>query len=160
MKKIIIIGAGEAGRDVLREIGKNPDLGIKVLGFIDDDPKKKGLVINSSKVLGEKKDLRKIIKNKKVEEVIIAIPSAGGEYISQYVKICSEAKVSFRIVPRVREIIEGKAHVDTLRKPQVEDLLGRPVVKADVYELQKFFKGKKILITGAAGRLGRNYHVR
>lgn len=154
MKKVLIIGAGVAGKDVLREIKKSPELGLDVIGFIDDDPGKQGVKIDGTRVLGTKEDLKDLIKKKKVNEVVIAIPSAHGEKISEYVKFCSDAKVGFRIVPRVKEIIEGKARLETLRKPRVEDLLGRPVIKADVFGLKTFFKNKKVFITGAAGSIG------
>lgn len=154
MKNVLIIGAGVAGRDVNREISQNPNLNLTVTGFIDDDPSKLGEKVNGEKVLGSKKDLEKIVRSKKVGIVIIATPSAEGDKIAEYVKICNELKVDVRIVPRVREIIEGKAHVKTLRKVRVEDLLGRPVVKADVHDLKTFFKGKTVLVTGAAGSIG------
>ncbi len=153
-KKILIIGAGVAGTDVYKEINNNVGLGLTVIGFIDDDLDKIGLKINGVKVLGSKKDLREIIKKYKIKEIVIAIPSAKGEKIAEYVKICNKQRVDVRIVPRVREIIEGKAHVKTLRRVRVEDLLGRPVVKADVTELKGFFKNKKVLVTGAAGSIG------
>lgn len=154
MKNIVIIGAGVAGRDVLREIQSNPSLKIEVTGFIDDDASKQGKKIDGFRVLGFGKDLKKIISSKKIEEVIIAIPSAEGESIARYVKICTEAKIEFRIVPRVIEIIEGRAKLESLRKVKVEDLLGRPVVSADVKTLKNFFLNRKILITGAAGSIG------
>lgn len=154
MKKILIIGAGTAGKDVVREINKTSGLGLVPVGFIDDDPEKFGKAISGLKVLGTKKDLKGLIKRRGIKEVIVAIPSAQGEQISEYVKICSDVKVAFRIVPRVKEIIEGKAHIKSLRKVQVEDLLGRPVVKADIVGLKAFFKGKKVLVTGAAGSIG------
>ncbi len=153
-KKILIVGAGVAGQDVLSEISKNPDLKMTVVGFIDDDLMKKFEKIGSVSILGGRDDLKRIVKSKKVEQVIIAIPSASGFDISCYVRLCSESKVQFKIVPRVKEIIEGKAKLSTLRKVQVEDLLGRPVVKSDVEGLKKFFSGKKVLVTGAAGSIG------
>lgn len=154
MKKVLIIGAGKAGRDILREVKKDPSLGLSVMGFIDDDSTKLGKDVVGIKVLGSREKLKEIVKKKKIKEVIIAIPSAYGEQIAEYVKICAEARIDFRVVPRVKEIIEGKAQVKTLRKVQVEDLLGRPVVKADVRELKAFFKGRQVLVTGAAGSIG------
>ncbi len=153
MKKILIVGAGVAGQDVLRELERIRN-GYKVIGFIDDDLKKKGKKIGSVKVLGDKNLIPTIVKSKKIDEIIIAIPSANGKQISDVVKICSSSEVSFRIVPRVKEIIEGKAHIKSLRKVEVEDLLGRPIVKADVEGLKKFFSGKRVLVTGAAGSIG------
>lgn len=154
MKKILIIGAGVAGTNVADEIKKNKDLELNVVGFVDDDFLKLNKKIGNIKILGNSKNLSKIIKKNKIDEVIIAIPSAAGESISNYVKILSESKVDFRIVPRVKEIIEGKAHIKSLRKVSVEDILGRPVIKADVEELKKFLKEKTIVVTGAAGSIG------
>ncbi len=149
-KKILIVGAGAAGQELV------PDLNLlyDIFGFLDDDTKKHGLKIKGIKILGGTDLLKKIIKVKKIDEVIIAMPSAEGEVIGDVVKLCAAAKVRFRIVPRVKEVIEGLAKVETLRKVQVEDLLGRPVIKSDVEGLKKFFVRKKVLITGAAGSIG------
>ncbi len=154
IKNVVIIGAGAAGTDVLNELESHPDLGLNVLGFIDDDKHKIGVSVGSKKVLGAKNDLPYLAKKRKIDLVIIAIPSAEGDRIANYLKICSDLKLDVKIVPRVREIIEGKARVSTLRKVQVEDLLGRPVIRSDVSDLVNFFKGKKVLVTGAAGSIG------
>src|SRR5260221_878331 len=148
--KILIIGAGSAGQELV------PDLSsfYEIIGFLDDDKTKHGLKFKGLKILGGTDLLKKIVKAKKVEEVIIAMPSVEGEVIGKVVKLCVDAKVKFRIVPRVKEIIEGKAQLSTLRKVQVEDLLGRPIVKSDVEGLKKFFSKKRVLITGAAGSIG------
>lgn len=153
MQKILIVGAGVAGQDVLREFRKMKNI-YKVVGFIDDDEIKKNIYINSTKVLGARRLIPSIVKKKKINEVIIAMPSAEGEEIADIIRFCVEAKVKFKIVPRVKEIIEGKAQLQTLRKVNFEDLLGRPVVKSDVESLKNFFLNKKVLVTGAAGSIG------
>src|SRR3990167_8611992 len=116
MKRIAIFGAGVAGQDILKEINQ------------DDDIQIWGKKIINTLVLGGRSKISELRKSKKLDEVIIAIPSADGEQISEIVKLCSQVKVGFRIVPRVKEIIEGRAHLQTLREVKVEDLLGRPVV--------------------------------
>jgi FlaA1/EpsC-like NDP-sugar epimerase len=153
MQKILIVGAGVAGQDVLRELRKMKN-SYKVVGFIDDNETKKNIYINSTQVLGARRLIPLIVKKKKINEVIIAMPSAEGEEIADIVRFCVEAKVKFKIVPRVKEIIEGKAQLQTLRKVNFEDLLGRPVVKSDVESLKNFFLNKKVLVTGAAGSIG------
>lgn len=154
MKKVIIFGAGVAGQDIIREIVQNRDLNYEVLGILDDNNEIWGKKVLNISVLGGRSKISELKKSKKLDEVIIAIPSADGEQISEIVKLCSQVKVGFRIVPRVKEIIEGRAHLQTLREVKVEDLLGRPVVKADVEELKDFFEDKIVLVTGAAGSIG------
>ena len=106
------------------------------------------------KVVGDSSKLKNLIKKYKIDELIIAIPSAEGEVVSKFVKLATELKTPFKIVPRVREIIEGKASLSSVRKVEIEDLLGRPVVKEGVSRLKRFFKGKSVLVTGAAGSIG------
>lgn len=156
MKKrnVLIIGAGVAGTDVATEIKRNPDMGLKVVGFIDDDPSKMDKMVSGVSVFGTKNDLEKVIRKLEIEEVIIAIPSAEGETINCYVKACSDLHVRFSIVPRVREIIEGVAKMESIRKVRIEDILGRPVTKSDVVDLKSFFNNGVVLITGAAGSIG------
>lgn len=153
-KRILIIGAGEAGEKVLKEIKKFPELDLLPVGFIDDDPEKQDKSVDGLKVLGTRKELTKILKDKAINEAYIALPSVHGEIIADYVQKLAENKVTFKIVPRVREIIEAKVNINRIREVQVEDLLGRPVIKTELKELSNFLKGKKVLITGAAGSIG------
>lgn len=153
MKKVLIVGSGIAGQNVLEEIENSPELGLEVVGFIDDNQPKDSRV-GGLPILGDRQTIGSIVRDQGIKEVIIAIPSAPGEQIQDIVRICTEIGVDFRIVPRVKEIIEGKAHIQSVRKVRLEDLLGRPVVKTDVQELKDFFQGKIVLITGAAGSIG------
>lgn len=154
MKNILIIGAGVAGTDVAREIKLSSDLNMKVVGYIDDDKNKLNNSFEGSKVLGNSDDIKPIVKKLAVDEIIIAIPSAQGEYINKFVNIAIDLGISYKIVPRVREIIEGKATLSAIRRVEVTDLIGRPVVKDDVQDLKSFFKNKVVLVTGAAGSIG------
>lgn len=153
MKKVLIVGSGIAGQNVLEEIRSSMETDLDVLGFIDDKVPMGEFVVGLE-VLGTRHHIGNIATRLKIKEVIIAIPSAPGAQIQEIVKICSDAKVDFRIVPRVKEIIEGKAHLREIRKVRVEDLLGRPVIKSDVGELKSFFSDKTVMITGAAGSIG------
>jgi FlaA1/EpsC-like NDP-sugar epimerase len=154
MKNILIIGAGVAGSDVAKEIKKNPDLKMLISGYIDDDKTKIGKSINGVKILGDSTQIKHIVNIYKINEIIIAIPSAQGKVINNFVNIATDLKVSFRIVPRVKEIIEGRASLATIRKVEIADLLGRPVIKDDVSGLVKFFDKRVVLVTGAAGSIG------
>mgnify|MGYP001570455842 CR=1 FL=1 len=154
MKNILIIGAGVAGSDVTREINNNPEMNMVVVGYVDDDLNKLNKLIENCRVLGNSSNMRSIVKKFKVDEIIISIPSAQGEDINKFVNIATDLKIAFRIVPRVKEIIEGRASLSAIRKVDIQDLLGRPVIKGNVIGLKKFFKQKIVLITGAAGSIG------
>lgn len=153
-KKILIVGAGEAGADVAREIKISPKLMMDVVGFIDDDKRKLEQQVEGFTVLGNSNDIQTLVKKFKVEEIIIAIPSAQGESINKFVNTAIDLNISYKIVPRVREIIEGRATLSAVRKVEVSDLVGRPIVKDDVNHLKRFFRGKVVLVTGAAGSIG------
>lgn len=153
-KRIIIVGAGIAGKDIAREINNGPELNLIPVGFVDDDPNKANKKILSIEVFGKINDLSKLIERENIDEVIIAIPSANEELINKVIQICIEKKISYKIVPRVREIIEGKAYIDRIREANIEDLLQRPIIKNDVKPIADFLKDKKVLITGAAGSIG------
>jgi FlaA1/EpsC-like NDP-sugar epimerase len=153
-KRILIVGAGVAGRELLRELTKRFKKHYLLIGLIDDDPKKQGVSVNGVKVLGQRDELKSILKEHKIDEVFIAIPSAKGDVIKDIIFKCKEAGVVFRIVPRILEIIQGKVKLEQIRDVEIEDLLGRPPVKAQQQIFINEFSGKKILVTGAAGSIG------
>jgi len=153
-KKVLIVGAGTAGVDIAREIKKYPELMLIPVGFVDDDNEKQGKRFYSLKVYGKIKDLSKIIKQRKVDEVLIAMPSADGDIVEKVIDACSKQKIAFKIVPQVKEIIEGRAEIKRVRDVKVEDLLNRPINKSEVIKLEKYLKNKIILVTGAAGSIG------
>lgn len=153
-KRILIIGAGKAGRYVCQALNATPETNLEIIGFIDDAKTKTGTKIEGVSVLGNTGTIPSIVNKYKVNEIIIAIPSVDGDVINKFVNIATDLKLSYKIVPRVREIIEGKINLSTIRKVEVSDLIGRPVVKDDVKDLKTFFKGKVVLVTGAAGSIG------
>lgn len=153
-KRILIVGAGVAGQEVLRELRRQVVLNCQPVGFIDDDYKKTGIFVSGIKVLGPIKDLNKITKDKKIEEVFIAIPSGSGQLIRRIIKRCQDSEIKFRIIPRVLEIIEGRVRWPQVRELKPEDLLGRAIVKTDLRPVKKAIKNKTLLITGAAGSIG------
>lgn len=152
--KAIIVGAGVAGKELYFEIKKHFKKRYQVLGLIDDDPKKQGKKIYGLEVLSDIKKLSSVIKKLKVEEVFIAIPSAQGSLIRRIIDQCQKEKVIFRIVPRILEIIQGRVKLNQVREVQIEDLLGRAIVKSEQPLFKKFFKDKNILVTGGAGSIG------
>ncbi len=151
MERILVIGAGEAGRMVSREIATHPELGFTVTGFVDDDPAKRGTVIDGSTVLGGKAEIAVLVAREQVTLVIIAIPSAPGRVIRDIVSACRDCAVRVRIVPGIFEIIAGDVHLNNIRPIRVEDLLGRETVRVESAGL---VRGKRVLVTGAAGSIG------
>lgn len=152
-KKILIIGAGVAGRMVADEIIKLlPSL--KIAGFIDDDPDKSGNKYKDIPVLGSRADIATIVKKLEISEILIAIPSASANTIQSLIEKCEKTKVKIRIVPGISEIISGKVSLHQIREVKPEDLLGREKVNIDPKEVSEYMSGNIILVTGAGGSIG------
>jgi FlaA1/EpsC-like NDP-sugar epimerase len=154
MKKALIIGAGAAGEKIIREISENYHLNYQVVGFIDDDPAKQGRSIHGVSVLGNTENIVRILEREKVDEILIAIPSAGGEQIRRFVEACKDCNVSYKILPGIGELIDGRVSVKILRDISYEDLLGRPAVHLNVKGIRNYLDGKTVLITGCGGSIG------
>jgi len=154
LKKILIVGAGDAGEKILREIMDNQRLHYKVMGFIDDDPRKRGRSIHGVLVRGNLKKLASILEKEDIDEILIADPSAGGEQIRDIVEICKSHDVSYKRLPRMGELIDGRVSVKVLRDISYEDLLGRPPVKLDDRGIRSCIKDKTVLVTGCGGSIG------
>jgi FlaA1/EpsC-like NDP-sugar epimerase len=154
-RRILIVGAGDAGALVVREMQKNPQLNLSPVCFIDDDPAKQKQRIHDIPVEGTLEDLGRIVDLWYIEEVIIAIPSAPGGVVRQVIDICREKGVSFRTMPGIYELIGGKINVGRLREVDITDLLRRAPVQIDSTLVGSNLSGKRILITGAGGSIGR-----
>jgi FlaA1/EpsC-like NDP-sugar epimerase len=152
-KKVLIVGAGEAGVIVLREYRNNPSIEASIAGFIDDDPTKLNLRIQGIKILGNRQTIADIVDRYLVDEIVIAIPSAKGEDIRKILSYCQIPNVKVKIVPGLHKIINGDLEVKP-RDVKPEDLLGRETVKIDEKEIAFYIKNKRILVTGAGGSIG------
>jgi FlaA1/EpsC-like NDP-sugar epimerase len=153
-KRILIVGAGTAGESVLQQIIKNPSLHYKPVGLIDDDPKKAGSLIHGVKVLGDSARIPEVAKQLRVEEIILAVPSATGAQMRKIVNLCKECGVVHKTVPSVADIIDGKMNVQALREVDFVDLIGRPAVKLDMNGIREYLSRKTVLVTGAGGSIG------
>ena len=153
-KRMLIYGAGAAGVSLLVEIRNNEGLPYQMIGFIDDDPKKAGLVIHGAKVLGNGEKLAATVRKHRVDTVLIAIPSAAGEQMTHILRRCQRADVSYKTVPSLGEIIEGNGLAKQVRDVAVEDLLGRNPVRLEEDQIRGTLEGKVVLVTGAAGSIG------
>jgi len=153
-RRVLIVGAGAAGQMIAREIHDNPALGMIDVGFIDDDKAKIGTRIQGLRVLGGHEEIGTICRDHKVDEIIIAIPSASASKVRHIVEHCKESSARFRILPAVGELIDGKASISVLRNVNIEDLLGRDPVMLDMGLLRREITGKTVMVTGAAGSIG------
>jgi len=154
-KKTLIIGAGDAGEQLLRHIFSLKKSPYFPIGFIDDNPIKQGISIHGVIVLGKIKDLPRIIKEKEVEEIIIAMPSAPSEVIRKTVELARKARIDkVKIIPSTQQILNGEIMLSQIRKISIEDLLGREKIEINDQLIKNFIKDKIILVTGAAGSIG------
>jgi FlaA1/EpsC-like NDP-sugar epimerase len=153
-KRVLIIGAGAAGEKILREIFDNDQLRYDVLGFVDDDPRKLGRTIHGVAVLGSVEKLPEIVEREHIEEVFIAIPSAGGEQMRRVVEACKDCNIPYKTMPGIGEIIDGRVSVKALRDVRYEDLLGRRPVELDTTGIRGYLNGRTVLITGCGGSIG------
>lgn len=151
---ILIIGAGDAGAMIAREIKHRYYETKKLIGFIDDAPYKQSHLLFGSKVLGTCKEIREVVAKYKVNEIIIAMPSAGGSIIRAIVQECKRTKCSVKIVPGIFELIDGKVSFQQLRNVDLEDLLRREPVELDLKQVASYILDKRVLVTGAGGSIG------
>ena len=153
-KRTLIYGAGDAGVTLLRDIRQNPSLAYEVVGFIDDDRQKVGLVVQRTKVLGDGGSLGAVVGKYQVDIVLIATPSASGVQMTRILRQCQQAAVSYKTVPGLGEIIEGNGLAKQIRDVAVEDLLGRSPARLDEQEIARKLEGKVVMVTGAGGSIG------
>jgi len=154
LKRFLIVGAGNAGEALLREIHRMPVAQYEVIGFIDDEPAKQGISIHGIPVLGTVEQLHKISKEQNIEEIAIAMPSASPAELRRVIQVCTGTKLRFRTVPSITDIASGKFTVSQIRDVDINDLLGREVVQLDLDLIETFLRDKTILVTGAGGSIG------
>lgn len=154
VKNVLIIGAGSGGALVSSEFKKFPHLRKKVVAFIDDDKQKLGTYVNGVKVYGNRNDIVTVAKEKKVDEIIIAIASIKDGVLKGIIESCKEAKAQVKIMPGVAEMIDGKFSINKIRDVDVEDLLGRESIKLDHEGISDYLEGKIVLVTGGGGSIG------
>ncbi len=152
-RRVILIGAGSAAHTILREI-RRPGSPYVAVGCVDDDQSKLGIRIDNVRVLGTVNQLSEVLSSEPADEALIAVPSATGAQMRRFVEICNRAKISFRTVPALKDIIAGQVAVSQLREVSLEDLLGREPVQIDLEAVRSEIAGRTVLVTGAAGSIG------
>lgn len=151
---VLIMGAGLAGSLIAQELRRNPQLNMKVVGFLDDDEHKRGTWIHGLPVLGNRHEILQLALVHDVHQVIIALPTAPGNTIREVVHICEDAGVVAKIMPGIYEILDGKVSVNQLRKVEIEDLLRREPIQTDISAVKTLLHGRRVLITGGGGSIG------
>lgn len=154
-KRVLVVGAGDAGAIVVRELLKTPQLNTIPVGFLDDDPTKQNLVISNVKVIGTVTEIDKVLTSVDVDEVIIAIPSAPGRVARLVASACHKFDIPFRTIPGIYELIEGKIGVSRLREVEITDLLRRKPTRLNDEKIRERLFGKAVMVTGAGGSIGR-----
>ncbi len=153
-RRLLIIGAGDAGEKMLRELRDNARLKYDIVGFLDDDPNKVGRLIHGVPVLGPVAEAKEIVSRENVEEFLIAISSATGKDMKRIVEICKHTKINYKTIPGIGELIDGRVTVKSIRDVAYEDLLGREPVRLEKEKIGQYLEGKRVLITGAGGSVG------
>jgi FlaA1/EpsC-like NDP-sugar epimerase len=153
-RRVLIVGAGDAGEKILREIHENEQIHYRVVGFVDDHPHKQGRSIHGVSTLGMVEAIPSLVKRLDIEEILIAVPSATGEQMRRIVDVCKDCHVTYKTLPGIGEIIDGRVSMKILRDVSYEDLLGRPPVHLDVTGIRNYLAGRTILVTGCGGSIG------
>jgi FlaA1/EpsC-like NDP-sugar epimerase len=154
-RRALIVGAGEAGALVVRETQKNANLHLHPVCFLDDNPDKHKLQIHGVPVVGTLNDLARTVMTRRINEVIIAIPSAPGQVIRQVADVCREHGIPFRTMPGIYELIGGQVNVSRLREVEITDLLRREPTRINEERIDASLCGHRVLVTGAGGSIGR-----
>jgi FlaA1/EpsC-like NDP-sugar epimerase len=152
--RTLIVGAGEAGSLLLKEIRRQPCQPFNVVGMVDDDREKMGMKLHGVPVLGNTSQLKNLILDNDVEDVIIAMPSAVNKIVRTIVDSCKNANINYKILPGIGELIDGTLSISQIKKVEIEDLLGRDPVLLDRDEIGNYLTGKRVLVTGAGGSIG------
>jgi len=153
-RRVLIVGAGDAGAQVLGDILERRGTGLDPVGMIDDDRTKHGRSLHGVRILGGRASIPAVVPQLEVDEVLLAIPSATGDTVRDIATLCEEADVRLRVLPSIRDVVGGRVSVRDIRDLRIEDLLGRQQVETDLDAVTQMLQGQRVLITGAGGSIG------
>jgi len=154
MNRTMILGAGQAGTMIARQILSNPEYGMKPVVFVDDDKMKQGLEIYGVRVYKGTENIQQLVDMHHIDKIVIAIPSMGKQQMRELMKRCVDTGVKTQTIPRIEDLMTGRVSVKDMQDVKIEDLLGRDEVQLDMHAIVKKLTGKTILITGAGGSIG------
>jgi FlaA1/EpsC-like NDP-sugar epimerase len=152
--RVLLVGAGDAGEMVLKDILRNVSLGLHPVGVVDDNKRKVGRTLHGVRIMGTRAAIPPLVQQLRVDQVLLAIPSATGELVREVAALCEEADVPLKVLPTVREIVGGRVTARDIRDLSIEDLLGREQVQTDPDAVAQLLKDRRVLITGAGGSIG------
>lgn len=152
--RTLVVGAGQAGRMIVRQMQQNPEWGRNPVVFVDDDPRKWGLEVYGLPVVGRLKDIPEVVSPYHIDQIVIAIPSMSRKEMSELTKVCINSGVKTQTIPRIEDLMLGKVTVNDIRDVKIEDILGREEVKLDMDAIKEKLKGKTVMVTGAGGSIG------
>ncbi|MBM3461504.1 MAG: polysaccharide biosynthesis protein [Armatimonadetes bacterium] len=152
-RKILIVGANDAGEATLRELRRQPSGSYDVVGFVDPNPSGVGMRIRGTPVLGVLEDIPRLVSERGVDEIITAIPDPA--VVRRLISLCESARhIELKLVPSLPDVVEGRTTVSQIREVRIEDLLEREPVQLDIQSIASFIEGRRVLVTGAGGSIG------
>ena len=154
IENVMIIGAGEAGRALIREFSHSNKLSYRVVCLIDDNPTKNHRILEGVPIVGGRKDIPKAAKKYNVNKIIYAIPTSDGQTKKEILDICSTTGCEIQVVPGIYQLVNGEVHMESLRNVEVQDLLGRDTIQVNWQEIGKYITGKRVMVTGGGGSIG------
>ena len=154
-RDVIVVGAGDAGQLVVKEMQRNPALGYTPIGLLDDDPRKRNLRLHGVRVLGTTADLAHVVRDRRPDEILIAIPTASGQLRARIVDTARSLHIPVKTLPSLSDLVSGDVDLARqLRPVEVEDILGREPVEVDIAAISDYLAGEVVLVTGAGGSIG------
>lgn len=154
MKCVLIVGAGEAGNAIIKEIVNSRYVNMKIVGIVDDDKTKRGKFLHGIKVIGDRNDIIDIAESRRVDEIIIAMPSTSAQEMKQILDICKQTGCELKRLPGMFQLVNGDVSISKLKDVDVNDLLGREPIKVDLDSIMGYVSGKVVMVTGGGGSIG------
>ena len=154
LDRVMLIGAGDAGLTILRDVNKNIESNSKVVCIIDDNTNKYGRYVEGVPVVGGRDDILKNVEKYNINQIYFAIPSASVSTRRDILNICRETDCEIKVLPGIQQIVKGDVSVSMMKSVAIEDLLGRDVVKVNNEEIFEFINDKVVLVTGGGGSIG------